>query len=109
MAVHAFTAWGTGLVALPAAVGAFNDAAILLFIIDGACLVVTEARTTLAWPGKRPVQPRLQHPPAEPQASSLRDHAAARMTAQRDLDAGPLPPRLPRQSDLILRVPAQRA
>jgi hypothetical protein len=49
VAVLAFTAWRTGQIAPPAAAGAFNDAAIMLLIIDGACLVVTEARARLAW------------------------------------------------------------
>jgi hypothetical protein len=78
VAVLAFTAWGTGQVAPPAAAGAFNDAAILLFIIDAACLVVTEARARLAWHRQRARPAAAQHPPAEPRASSPRDHAAAR-------------------------------
>ncbi len=79
VAVLAFTAWGTGQVTPdPAAAGAFNDAAILLFIIDGACLVVTEARAGLAWHWQKARPAAAQHPPAEPGASSPRDHAAAR-------------------------------
>jgi len=108
--VHAFTAWGTGQVALPAAAGAFNDAAILLFIIDGACLVVTKARTTLAWHRQTDSSSRDCNTPRQ---SRRHRHRATtpqpEMTAQRDLDARPLPPPLPRQSDLMSRVPAQRA
>ena len=49
VAVLAFTVWGTGQVMpSPAAAGAFNDAAILLFAIDGGAAVITEARTILA-------------------------------------------------------------
>jgi hypothetical protein len=78
VALLAFTAWGTGQVAPPAAAGAFNDTAILLFIIDGACLVVTEARAGLAWHWHKACPAAAQHPPAQPRASSPRDHAAAR-------------------------------
>ena len=49
MAVLAFTAWGTGQVTpSPAAAGALNDAAILLFAIDGGYAVTAEARAILA-------------------------------------------------------------
>jgi hypothetical protein len=49
VAVLAFTAWGTGQITpSPAAAGAFNDAAILLFVLDGGCAVVAEARAILA-------------------------------------------------------------
>ena len=49
VAVLAFTAWGTGQVTpSPAAAGALNDAAILLFAIDGGCAVMAEARAILA-------------------------------------------------------------
>ena len=49
VAVLAFIAWGTGqVVPSPAAAGALNDAAILLFVIDGGCAVVAEARAILA-------------------------------------------------------------
>ena len=49
VAVLAFTAWGTGqVVPSPAAAGALNDAAILLFVIDGGCGVMAEARAILA-------------------------------------------------------------
>ncbi|HEY6276719.1 MAG TPA: hypothetical protein VIX86_10350 [Streptosporangiaceae bacterium] len=49
VAVLAFTAWGTAqLTPDPAAAGAFNDVAILLFVIDGGVVVVTEARAMLA-------------------------------------------------------------
>lgn len=49
VAVLAFTAWGTAQVMPnPAAASALNDAAILLFVIDGGCAVVTEARAILA-------------------------------------------------------------
>jgi len=49
VAVLAFTAWGTGqVVHSPAAASVFNDAAILLFAIDGGAAVLAEARATLA-------------------------------------------------------------
>ena len=49
VAVLAFTAWGAGqVVPSPAAAGAFNDAAILLFVIDGGAAVLAEARAILA-------------------------------------------------------------
>ena len=49
VAVLAFTAWGTGQVMPnPAAAGALNDAAILLFVIDGGAAVTAEARAILA-------------------------------------------------------------
>ena len=49
VAVLAFTAWGTAQVTPdPAAASALNDAAILLFVIDGGCAVMAEARAILA-------------------------------------------------------------
>ena len=49
VAVLAFTAWGTGQITPnPAAAGALNDAAILLFAIDGGAAVMAEARAILA-------------------------------------------------------------
>ena len=49
VAVLAFTAWGTGQVTPNQGVaGAFNDAAILLFVIDGGAAVIAEARAILA-------------------------------------------------------------
>ena len=49
VAILAFTAWGTAQLAPnPAAASALNDAAILLFVIDGGCAVMAEARTILA-------------------------------------------------------------
>ena len=49
VAVLAFTAWGTAqLMPNPAAATALNDAAILLFVIDGGCAVIAEARAILA-------------------------------------------------------------
>jgi hypothetical protein len=73
VAVLAFTAWGTAqLTPDPAAAGAFNDAAILLFVIDGGCAVVTEARAMLAH-HRQPAQPT----PKE-QSSGPRPRAAAR-------------------------------
>ena len=49
VAVLAFTAWGTAQVMPnPAAASELNDAAILLFVIDGGCAVVAEARTIRA-------------------------------------------------------------
>ena len=49
VAVLAFAAWGTGqVVPSSAAASAFNDAAILLFVIDGGAAVMAEARAVLA-------------------------------------------------------------
>ena len=49
VAVLAFTAWGTAQVMPnPAAASALNDVAILLFVIDGGCAVVAEARAIRA-------------------------------------------------------------
>ena len=46
VAVLAFTAWGTAqLFPDSAAAGALNDVAILLFVVDAACAVISEART----------------------------------------------------------------
>ena len=46
VAVLAFTAWGTAqLFPDSAAAGALNDVAILLFVIDAACVVISDART----------------------------------------------------------------
>jgi hypothetical protein len=48
VAVLVFTAWGTAQVAPdPAAASALNDAAILLFVIDGGYAVMAEARAIL--------------------------------------------------------------
>lgn len=49
LAVLAFTAWGLAqLFPDSAAAGALNDAAILLFVVDAACLVISDARTLQA-------------------------------------------------------------
>ena len=49
VAVLAFTAWGTGqVVPSPEVAGALNDAAILLFVLDGGYGVMIEARAILA-------------------------------------------------------------
>ena len=49
VAILAFTAWGTAqVVPGPAAASALNDAAVLLFVIDGGCAVIAEARGILA-------------------------------------------------------------
>jgi hypothetical protein len=46
VAVLAFTAWGTAqLFPDSAAAGALNDVAILLFVIDAASIVISDART----------------------------------------------------------------
>jgi hypothetical protein len=45
VAVLAFTAWGTAqLFPDSAAAGALNDVAILLFVFDAVCVVVSDAR-----------------------------------------------------------------
>jgi hypothetical protein len=71
VAVLAFIAWGTGQVTPnPAAAGALNDAAILLFVIDGGFAVMTEARAILAH--------RKQAAPAtSPQRDLAHRHLAA--------------------------------
>jgi hypothetical protein len=80
VAVLAFAAWGTGqLMPNPAAAGAFNDAAILLFVIDGGFAVMAEARAILAHrkqaaPATSP-QRDLAHPHL---AASLPDRMSAR-------------------------------
>jgi peptidoglycan/LPS O-acetylase OafA/YrhL len=49
LAVLGFTAWGLAqLFPDSAAAGALNDAAILLFVVDAACLVISDARTLQA-------------------------------------------------------------
>ena len=78
VAVLAFTAWGTSQVTPPVATGALNDAAILLFIIDGACLIITEARARPAWHQQKVQPAAARHPRAEPRGSSPRDHGAPR-------------------------------
>jgi len=68
VAVLAFTAWGTAQVMPnPAAASALNDAAILLFVIDGGCAVVTEARAILARHRQAAQAPPPQRDPAHPQ------------------------------------------
>jgi hypothetical protein len=49
VAVLAFTVWGTAQVMPnPRTASALNDVAILLFVIDGCCAVIPEARAILA-------------------------------------------------------------
>jgi hypothetical protein len=67
VAVLAFTAWGTAQVTPdPAAASALNDAAILLFVIDGGCAVMAEARAILA----RHTQAAQATPPQRDPANS---------------------------------------
>jgi len=47
VAVLAFTAWGTAQLMPGQAAGPLHDAAIVLFVIDGGYLVVSEARAIL--------------------------------------------------------------
>jgi len=78
VAVLAFTAWGTAQLMPGQAAGPLHDAAIVLFVIDGGYLVVSEARAILT-----------RHP--------LRDHnlavsccaAAAQSCACRERAASP--------------------
>jgi len=86
VAVLAFISWGTSQITPDAAAaGALNDAAILLFVLDGACVVVAEARAVLTRLRQR-AQPALaQHGPAQPQAMPPRRHA----TPRRDCVARP--------------------
>jgi hypothetical protein len=78
VAVLAFTAWGTAqLMPNPAAAGALNDAAILLFVIDGGCAVASEART-IAASRKQPAQATsLQHDPQRPQPAAPQHDGAS--------------------------------
>jgi hypothetical protein len=67
VAVLAFTAWGTAQVMPnPAAASALNDAAILLFVIDGGCAVVAEARAILARQKRAAQAAPPQRDPAHP-------------------------------------------
>jgi hypothetical protein len=79
VAVLAFAAWGTAqLTPDPAAASALNDAAILLFVIDGGCVVVTEARAMLAQHRQTAQSAPAQGRPVQlPEAASPRGHAAA--------------------------------
>ena len=71
VAVLAFTAWGTAqLMPNPAAASALNDAAILLFVIDGGCAVVTEARAIQARHRQAAQATPPQRDPAHPAASN---------------------------------------
>jgi hypothetical protein len=87
VAVLAFTAWGTGQVTPnPAAAGAFNDAAILLFAIDGGAAVVAEARAILA----HYRQPARAAPPQPvPARSRLAGALHDRMPTRRNRTARP--------------------
>jgi hypothetical protein len=79
VAVLAFTAWGTGQITpSPAAAGAFNDAAILLFAIDGGCAVVAEARAVLA---RHRHTARATPPQRDPTGSRLAAALSGRMPA----------------------------
>jgi hypothetical protein len=65
VAVLAFTAWGTAQVTPnPAVASALNDAAILLFVIDGGCAVMGEARAILARHGQAAQATPPQRDPA---------------------------------------------
>lgn len=75
VAVLAFTAWGTGQV-MPshASAGALNDAAILLFVIDGGAAVMAEARAILAhYRHAAQVTPPQRDPAPSRLAAGLRD------------------------------------
>jgi hypothetical protein len=68
VAVFAFTAWGTAQVTPnPATASALNDAAILLFVIDGGCAVLAEARAILARHRQAAQATPPQRDPASPQ------------------------------------------
>jgi hypothetical protein len=74
VAVLAFTAWGTAQVMPnPAAASALNDAAILLFVIDGGCAVMAEARAILARHKQAAQATPLQHPAHPQRAAPLHD------------------------------------
>jgi hypothetical protein len=59
VAILAFTAWGIAQLVSGPAARALNDAAIVLFVIDGGYLVITEARAILI----RHSQPAKPDPP----------------------------------------------
>jgi hypothetical protein len=72
VAVLAFTAWGTAQVTPNhAAASALNDAAILLFVIDGGCAVIAEARAILARHRQTAQPTPPQRHPASPQPATL--------------------------------------
>jgi hypothetical protein len=75
VAVLAFTAWGTAqLMPDPAAASALNDAAILLFVIDGGCAVIAEARAIMARQRQAAQATAPRRDPAHPQpAAPLHD------------------------------------
>ena len=63
VAVLAFTAWGAApLVPASAAAGALNDVAILLFVIDAGCAVISEARAS-PQPRRTPLAPAASRTP----------------------------------------------
>jgi hypothetical protein len=84
VAVLAFAAWGTAQLMHGPAAGALDDAAIMLFVIDGGCLVLTEARPILARHSQatraNPLRrdPGGPHPAASPddRTTAVRDQAA---------------------------------
>jgi hypothetical protein len=80
VAVLAFTAWGTAqLMPNPAAASALNDTAILLFVIDGGCAVIAEARAILAHHRQTDQASSPPHDPAHPHlAASLHDRMSPR-------------------------------
>lgn len=87
VAVLAFTAWGTAqLMPSPAAAGVLNDAAILLFVIDGGCVVVNEARAILAQ-GRQTAQ---STPPRRTPADSQPGSITARQRDNRTRSHGPV-------------------
>jgi hypothetical protein len=79
VAILAFTAWGTAqIVPGPAAASALNDAAILLFVIDGGCAVIAEARGILARRAQAGQAASLQRDPSHLQsATQLSSRASA--------------------------------
>jgi len=82
VAILAFTAWGTAqLMPNPAAAAARNDAAILLFVIDGGCAVIAEARAILArYRQTDPAVPPQSDPAPLSLARPLQDHTPDRST-----------------------------
>ena len=86
VAALAFTAWGTAqLVPAPAAAAALNDVAILLFVIDAAYAVISDARTVR--------QPR--RPPPAPAASKTPDlHDTGDVAQRLDLQSATASPKV---------------
>jgi hypothetical protein len=81
VAVLAFTSWGTAQLMRGPAGAALNDVAIVLFVIDGSYLVLTEARAILTRSGQSGKPMPLRHDLATPHHAASQNY---RKTAGRD-------------------------